>query len=87
LEKREKKANPGKDIKNSSQISYADTEAKIMKQKGNFDYCYNSQISVDSKNQIIVGQHLTQSENDKTELKNAMADIKENTRYNKKLWI
>lgn len=80
LEDREKKASPGKDIKDSSQISYADTEAKIMKAKGNFDYCYNGQISVDSKNQIIVGQHLTQSENDKTELKNALVDIKENTK-------
>ena len=79
LEKREKKANPKKIIKDSSQISYADTEAKIMKVKGNFDYCYNGQISVDSKNQIIVGQHLTQSENDKTELKDALADIKKNT--------
>ena len=78
LEKREKKANPGKVVKDSSQISYADTEAKIMKAKGNFDYYYNGQISVDSKNQIIIGQHLTQSENDKTELKNALGDIKEN---------
>ena len=80
LEEREKKANPSKVVKDSSQISYADTEAKIMKAKGNFDYCYNGQISVDSKNQIIIGQHLTQSENDKTELKDALADIKENTK-------
>ena len=79
LEDREKKINPDKAIEDSSQISYADSQAKIMKTKGNFNYCYNGQISVDSKNQIIVGQHLTQSENDKTELKNALADIKENT--------
>ena len=65
LEDRERKANPGKDIKDSSQISYADMQAKIMKHKGDFDYCYNGQISVDSKSQIIVGQHLTQNENDK----------------------
>ena len=80
LEEREKKSNPEKVVKDSSQISYADTEAKIMKAKGNFDCCYNGQISVDSKNQIIVGQYLTQSENDKTELENALADIKENTK-------
>jgi transposase len=79
LEKREQKGNPFKPIKDSSQVSYADTEAKIMKTKGNFDYCYNGQISVDSKNQIILGQHLTQSENDKTELKNALIDMKKNT--------
>ena len=79
LEDREKKAKPGKDISDSSQISYADMQAKIMKHKGSFDYCYNGQISVDSKNQIIVGQHLSQNENDKNELKPALAEIKENT--------
>ena len=50
-----------------------------MKHKGSFDYCYNGQISVDSKDQIIVSQHLTQNENDKNELKAALADIKDNT--------
>lgn len=55
------------------------SQAKIMKTKGNLDYCYNGQISVDSKNQIILGQHLTQSENDKTELKDALTNINENT--------
>ncbi len=79
LEDREEKANPGKDIKDSSQISYADTAAKIMKHKGGFDYCYNGQISVDSKNQIIVGQHLTKNENDKKEAEKALCEIKNNT--------
>ena len=50
LEDREKKINPDKAIEDSSQISYADSQAKIMKTKGNFNYCYNGQISVDSKN-------------------------------------
>ena len=79
LEDREKKAKPKKNIKDSSQISYADMQAKIMKHKGSFDYCYNGQISVDSKNQIIVGQHLSQNENDKNELAPALEDIKDNT--------
>ena len=79
LEDREEKANPGKDIKDSSQISYADTAAKIMKHNGGFDYCYNGQISVDSKAQIIVGQHLTQNENDKKEAEKALSEIKETT--------
>jgi len=57
LEDREKKNNPKEDIKDSSQISYADVQAKIMKHKGSFDYCYSGQISVDSKDHIIVGQH------------------------------
>jgi len=79
LEERERKAKPQKDIKDSSQISYSDTDAKIMKTRGNFEYCYNGQISVDSKDQIIVGQHLSRNENDKNELKPALDEIKDNT--------
>jgi len=79
LEKREKRENPGKKIDSKKQISYADTDAKIMKSRGNFDYCYNGQISVDSKNQIIVGQHLSCNANDKNELKKEVDEIKKNT--------
>lgn len=79
LEKREQKENPKEKIDGKKQISYADTDAKIMKSRGNFEYCYNGQISVDSKNQIIVGQHLTQNANDKNELKRALTEIKINT--------
>jgi transposase len=79
LEEREEKENPGKKIDSKKQISYADTDAKIMKSRGGFEYCYNGQISVDSKNQIIVGQHLTQNTNDKNELKKAIDEIKKNT--------
>jgi len=50
-----------------------------MKSRGNFDYCYNGQISVDSKNQIIVGQHLSCNANDKNELKKEVDEIKKNT--------
>jgi len=77
LEEREKAK--GKDkIKDCSQISYADTGAKLMKTRGNFEYCYNGQISVDSKDQIIVSQHLSVNENDKNELKAALCQIKDN---------
>ncbi len=79
LEKREKRENPNKKIGNKKQISYADTQARMMKQRGNYDYCYNGQISVDSKNQIIVGQHLSQNSNDKNELDRALTEIKKNT--------
>jgi len=46
-----------------------------MKSRGSFEYCYNGQISVDSKNQIIAGQHLTQNANDKNELKKEVDEI------------
>jgi hypothetical protein len=50
-----------------------------MGKKGNFDYSYNGQISVDENNQIIVGQHLSQNANDKQEAKPALKEIKETT--------
>lgn len=79
LEDREEKENPGKEIDPKKQISYADTDARIMKRSKDFAYCYNGQISVDSKDQIIVGQHLTQNPNDKKELSRAIDEIKEST--------
>ena len=50
-----------------------------MKTRGNFEYCYNGQISVDSKDQIIISQHLSRNENDKNELKPALDKIKDST--------
>ena len=79
LEKREQELNPGKKIDDKKQISFADKEARIMGKKGDFDYSYNGQISVDEDNQIIVGQHLTQNANDKKEVEPALEEIKETT--------
>ena len=79
LEEREERENPGKKIDNKKQISYADTEAKIMKSRSSYEYCYNGQISVDSKDQIIVGCHLTQNANDKKELGRAIDEVEKNT--------
>ncbi len=79
LEEREKKDSPGKEIDGKKQISYADTDARIMKKGKDFSYCYNGQVSVDSKDQIIVGCHLTQNVNDKKELGRAVDEIKKNT--------
>jgi len=79
LENREKKLNPGKEIDDKKQISFADKEARIMGKKGAFDYSYNGQISVDEDNQIIVGQHLTQNANDKKEVEPALKEIKDTT--------
>jgi len=82
LEKREKRENPGKEIDGKKQISYADTDAKMMKSRGSFEYCYNGQISVDSQSQIIVGQHLSQNANDKNELAKALTEIEKNIEKN-----
>lgn len=68
LEQREEKLNPGMPIEGKKQISFADTDSRIMGKNGNFDYQYNGQISVDEDNQIIVGQHLSQNANDKKEV-------------------
>jgi hypothetical protein len=79
LEKREQELNPGKKIGDKKQISFSDKEARMMGKKGDFDYSYNGQISVDEDNQIIVGQHLTQNANDKQEVSPALEEIKETT--------
>ena len=79
LEKREKELNPGKEIEGKKQISFADTDARIMGKKGNFDYQYNGQVSVDKDNQIIVGQHLSQNANDKKEIKPAIENMHKTT--------
>jgi len=79
LEEREEKENPGEKINPKKQISYSDTDAKIMKSGKGFSYCYNGQISVDSKNQIIVGRHLSQRSNYKNEIIKEIDEIKKNT--------
>jgi transposase len=79
LEKREEILNPGKNIDEKKQISFADKDARIMGKKGSFDYQYNPQISVDEDNQIIVGQHVSQNANDKREIEPALIAIKEAT--------
>jgi len=77
LEEREEQLNPGQDIEDKKQISFADTEARIMGKKGGFDYAYNAQISVDADLQIIVGLHISQNANDKQELEPALAALQD----------
>ena len=79
LEKREQELNPGKKIDDKKQISFADKDPRIMGKKGNYDYRYNGQISVDSDHQIIVGKHLSKNANDKQEVEVALNEIKETT--------
>jgi transposase len=79
IEAREEALHPGTAIEDKKQISFADHDARIMGKKGDFNYCYNPQISVDSDAQIIVGQHLSQNANDKQELKPALEQVQETT--------
>jgi transposase len=79
LEKREAILNPEKLIDNKKQISFADNEARIMKNNGAYDYCYNGQIVVDSDNQIIVAQHTSQNANDFLEVEPALAALADAT--------
>jgi len=44
-----------------------------MGKKGQFDYAYNAQISVDADLQIIVGQHISQRAMIKQEIEAALA--------------
>ena len=76
IEKRENKLHPGKEIEDKKQISFTDHDAPpVNSNKGDFDYKYNGQISVDSKAQIIVGEHLSQNANDKQEVKPAIEEL------------
>jgi transposase len=79
LEQREEQLNPGKAFDAKKQISFADTEARIMGKKGNFEYAYNAQISVDADLQIIVAQHISQNANDKQEVEPALQALQEST--------
>lgn len=79
LEQREELINPGKEIDAKKQISFADTDARIMGKKGDFDYRYNAQISVDADFQIIVGQHISLNANDKQEVLPALEALQETT--------
>ncbi len=79
LEAREDALKPGQPIEDKKQISFADTDARIMGKHGDFDYQYNAQISVDSDTQIIVGQHVSCNANDKQELEPALQEIQATT--------
>ncbi|HEC13048.1 MAG TPA: IS1182 family transposase [Acidiferrobacteraceae bacterium] len=79
LEKREQDLYPGKTIADKKQISFADHDARIMGKKGDFDYRYNGQISVDQDHQMIVGQHLSQKANDQQEMGLALESLQNTT--------
>ena len=59
----------------------------MLDKKGNSGLNYNYQVAVDSKNGMIVGQYLTQSNNDNNELFEMLHEIKIEIRINPKLLI
>jgi transposase len=77
LEQREAQLQPGQKIDDKKQISFADTEARIMGKTGSYEYAYNGQINVDADFQIIVGQHISQNANDKQEVEPALQALQE----------
>ncbi len=77
LEAREAELRPGREIEDKKQLSFADPEARIMKQKGGFEYAYNVQISVEEKSQVIVSQHVSQQANDSQEVARALDEMEE----------
>jgi transposase len=79
LEEREAQLNPDKTIEGRKQISFADTEARIMGKSGQFEYRYNGQLSVDADHQIIVGQHISQHANDQQDVEPALKALQDTT--------
>jgi len=61
-------AEPEKGPKSKDQYNFTDPESAIMKTGSGFEQCYNAQAAVDQDSMLIVGQHLTDSSNDKRQL-------------------
>ena len=64
--------------KASTQRNLTDPESRIMKSPDGFQQCYNTQLAVDSENQVIVSHGVTNSATDRHELVPALRSIKEN---------
>lgn len=61
------------------QTSFTDPESKIMKTHHGFQYSYNAQCAVDSANQVIVAQDVTNEVPDSPNLVPMIKKIEENT--------
>jgi len=74
---RGKQPNPPKPgSRDKDQVNLTDQDSRIMPVAGGgFDQCYNAQASVDVESMLIVGQHLTQTPNDKLEITPALAAL------------
>jgi transposase len=76
--RQEKKHNKAKDKpKATDQYNFTDPQSRIMKGPDGFVQAYNAQIAVEPMLQLIVGQAVTQQENDKKQLLPMIATVQE----------
>jgi len=67
---------PKEEISGKAQVNLTDEDSRIMsKGKGAFEQSYNAQATVDVGSHLIVAEHVTQSCNDKEELKPALSKL------------
>ncbi len=66
------------ETENKTQKSLTDPEAKLMKNNGKFDVCFNTQTAVDSKSHLVVTLNVTDSCNDMGKLEETAKFAKEN---------
>ncbi len=64
--------------KDNAQYNFTDRDSRIMKTSEGYQQCYNAQAAVDSANQVIVAQTLTNSASDRKQLIPIVSQIKEN---------
>jgi transposase len=63
-----------------AQDNFTDPDSRIMKSKGSFEQCYNSQIAVDDGSQLIVATGMTQSAGDNPQLLQLLDETEKNTK-------
>jgi len=67
---------PKEEISGKAQMNMTDEDSRIMpKGKGTFEQSYNAQAGVDVDSRLIINEHVTQSPNDKEELKPAITEM------------
>ncbi len=66
--------------KGTAQENFTDPESRIMKSGKGFEQCYNAQIAVDGKAQVIVAAEVTQSASDAGQLRPMLDQVRRNTK-------
>ncbi len=66
--RKDKKSKKARTPEEKAQLNFTDPDSRIMPWKKTFEQCYNAQVAVDSKTQIIVGNYVNQATNDKKQL-------------------
>ena len=61
-----------------AQDNFTDPESRIMKSKGGFEQCYNTQAAVDEQTQIIVAADVTNNAADNGQLLGMVDEVEEN---------